>query len=32
VWLATGREIARHFNEHYHEAFAAAAQPVGEAP
>ena len=32
VWLATGREIAKHFNEHYHDAFAAAAQPVGEAP
>ncbi len=32
VWLATGREIAKHFNEHYHDVFAAAAQPVGEAP
>jgi len=30
VWLATGREIAAHFNEHYHDAFAAAAQPIGE--
>ena len=27
---ATGREIAAHFNEHYHDAFAAAAQPIGE--
>jgi len=32
VWLATGREIAQHFNEHYFDAFTAAAQPVGEAP
>ncbi|MEO6624634.1 MAG: polysaccharide deacetylase family protein [Burkholderiaceae bacterium] len=32
VWLATGREIARHFNAHYHDAFAAAAHAVGEAP
>ncbi|MDB5894747.1 MAG: polysaccharide deacetylase [Rhodoferax sp.] len=32
VWLATGREIAAHFNEHYFDAFAKAAQPVGEAP
>jgi hypothetical protein len=32
VWLATGREIAQHFNTHYHDAFAAAAQAVGEAP
>jgi phytoene/squalene synthetase len=32
VWLATGREIAQHFKENYHDAFAAAAQPVGEAP
>jgi transglutaminase-like putative cysteine protease len=32
VWLATGREIARHFNDHHYDAFAAAAQPVGEAP
>ncbi len=32
VWLATGREIAQYFNENYHEAFMAAAQPVGEAP
>jgi peptidoglycan/xylan/chitin deacetylase (PgdA/CDA1 family) len=32
VWLATGREIAKHFNDHYFDAFAAAAQPVGEAP
>jgi peptidoglycan/xylan/chitin deacetylase (PgdA/CDA1 family) len=32
VWLATGREIAKHFNDHYYDGFAAAAQPVGEAP
>ena len=32
VWLATGREIAHHFNAHYHDAFAAAAQAVGDAP
>jgi allantoinase len=32
VWLATGREIAQHFNDHYFDAFADAAQPVGEAP
>lgn len=32
VWLATGREIAAHFNEHYFDAFAKAALPVGEAP
>jgi peptidoglycan/xylan/chitin deacetylase (PgdA/CDA1 family) len=32
VWLATGREIARHFIEHYYDAFTAASQPVGEAP
>lgn len=32
VWLATGREIAQHFNDHYFDAFARAAQPVGEAP
>jgi peptidoglycan/xylan/chitin deacetylase (PgdA/CDA1 family) len=31
VWLATGREIAHHFNTHYHDAFAAAAVPIGEA-
>ena len=31
VWLATGREIAHHFNTHYHDAFAAAAEPIGEA-
>jgi peptidoglycan/xylan/chitin deacetylase (PgdA/CDA1 family) len=29
VWLATGREIAQYFNEHYHDAFAAAGQPIG---
>jgi hypothetical protein len=32
VWLATGREIAHYFNEHYHADFMAAAHPVGEAP
>jgi uncharacterized membrane protein YkvI len=32
VWLATGREIAQYFNEHYHAAFVAAAHTVGEAP
>ena len=32
VWLATGREIAQYFNEHYHAAFMAAAQAVGEVP
>ena len=31
VWLATGREIAQHFNDNYYDAFAAAAQPVGDA-
>ena len=29
VWLATGREIAQYFNEHYYDAFAAASQPIG---
>ena len=29
VWLATGREIAQYFNEHYHDAFVAAGQPIG---
>jgi hypothetical protein len=32
VWLATGREIAQHFSQHYFDEFAAAAQRVGEAP
>ena len=32
VWLATGREIAHHFNQHCFDAFAAAAHSVGEAP
>lgn len=32
VWLATGREIAKHFNDHCYDAFAAASQTVGEAP
>ena len=31
VWLATGREIAQHFNDHCFDAFAAAAHPVGAA-
>ena len=31
VWLATGREIAYHFNTQYHDAFATAAEPIGEA-
>jgi allantoinase len=32
VWLATGREIARHFIDHHYDAFAKASEPVGEAP
>jgi len=32
VWLATGREIARHFIDHHYDDFALAAAPVGEAP
>ena len=32
VWLATGREIAQHFLAHDFDAFAAAAEAVGEAP
>ena len=32
VWLATGREIAQYYNQHYHAAFTAAGQTVGEAP
>ena len=32
VWLATGREIAKHFNDNYYDAFARASLPVGEAP
>ena len=28
VWLATGREIARYFNDHYYDAFAKASHPV----
>jgi allantoinase len=32
VWLATGREIAQHYNDHYYDAFVAAGQAVGEAP
>lgn len=32
VWLATGREIARYFLDHYHDEFVAASEPVGEAP
>ena len=31
VWLAAGREIAHHFNEHHHAAFMAAGHVVGEA-
>ena len=32
VWLATGREIARHFLDNNYDAFARAAHPVAEAP
>jgi len=32
VWLATGREIARHFLDHHYDDFARASLPVGEAP
>jgi allantoinase len=32
VWLATGREIARHFLDHHYDAFERACLPVGEAP
>jgi peptidoglycan/xylan/chitin deacetylase (PgdA/CDA1 family) len=32
VWLATGREIARHFIDHHYDAFTKASEPVGEAP
>ena len=32
VWLATGREIARHFLDNNHDAFAKAAHPVAQAP
>ena len=32
VWLATGREIAAHFNLHHHQAFVNASQKVGVAP
>jgi len=32
VWLATGREIASHFLEHYYDEFLLASTPVGEAP
>ncbi|MEO7941714.1 MAG: polysaccharide deacetylase family protein, partial [Burkholderiaceae bacterium] len=31
VWLATGREIAQHFNDHCYDAFAQASYSVGEA-
>lgn len=31
VWFATGREIAAHFSQHQHDAFAAASHPVGGA-
>jgi len=30
VWLATGREIARHFLDNYYDAFVKAAVPVGD--
>ena len=29
VWLATGREIARHFLDHHYDAFVKASLPVG---
>jgi peptidoglycan/xylan/chitin deacetylase (PgdA/CDA1 family) len=32
VWLATGREIARHFIDHHYDAFVKASEPVGDAP
>ena len=32
VWLATGREIARHFLDHDYDAFAGASHAVAEAP
>ena len=32
VWLATGREIARHFLDNDYDAFAKASHPVAEAP
>lgn len=32
VWLATGREIAQHFSDHYYDAFASASAPVGALP
>jgi hypothetical protein len=28
VWLATGREIAKHFHDHYYDAFAKASEPI----
>lgn len=28
VWLATGREIARHFIDHHYDAFARASHPI----
>ncbi len=31
VWLATGREIARHFIDHHYDAFVKASEPVGDA-
>ena len=31
VWLATGREIARYFLDHYYDEFVAASEPIGEA-
>ena len=32
VWMTTGREIARHFDAHYRDAFAAAGQAIEEVP
>jgi allantoinase len=32
VWLATGREIAKHWLDHYYDAFEHASEAVGEAP
>ncbi len=32
VWLATGREIARHFIDRHYDAFAKASEPVGTTP
>jgi len=32
VWLATGREIARHFIDHHYDAFVVASEPPGATP